>query len=511
MSELTRNPDILTCLANLSNDEVFTPPEVANAMLDLIPEDFWKDPNVRVLDPACKSGVFLREAAKRFLKGEEEAIPDLKERIDHIFHKQLFGYAITELTSHLSRRTVYCSKTANGKYSVTPFKSENGNIAFSRVEHTWEDGKCKYCGASQEVFDKGAEAETHAYKFIHLTSQQIKDLDMKFDLIIGNPPYQLNDGGSGTGISAKPIYHLFVEKAKQLRPRYLCMIIPSRWFAGGKGLDDFRESMLNDPHIRIINDFMSSKDCFPGVNIAGGVNYFLWDRDNAGECTINNCTSNGVESTEKRTLNEFNVLIRDNRAVNIIHKFQKSKDPCLTDNTYKRNPFGFSSSERGAKSPDSIDSKKMIKLISSEGVGYINKDDVKKCISEIDNYKVTIGKVVPSNGEVDTNPADGYKVITTPRIIEPGVIHTESYLLLHGFKNKTEADYFAHYMTLKFPRFMMKQTLSSMNISSENFRFVPFLSYDHKWTDEELYERYGLDDNERKTIEATIRSMDMEK
>lgn len=301
MPDLIRNPDILTCLANLSNDEVFTPPEVANAMLDLIPEDFWKDPNVRVLDPACKSGVFLREAAKRFLKGEEEAIPDLKERIDHIFHKQLFGYAITELTSHLSRRTVYCSKTANGKYSVTPFKSENGNIAFSRIEHTWEDGKCKFCGASQEVFDRGAEAETHAYKFIHLTSQQIKDLDMKFDLIIGNPPYQLADGGNSS--SASPIYQKFIQQAKLLKPRYLTMIIPSRWFAGGKGLDEFRAEMISDKRIRSLDDFLNASDCFgTGVEIKGGVCYFLWDRDNKGKCNVTTHINRTITSVAERYL-----------------------------------------------------------------------------------------------------------------------------------------------------------------------------------------------------------------
>lgn len=277
MPNLIRNPDILTCLANLSNDEVFTPPEIANALLDLVPNDFWKDPNVKVLDPACKSGVFLREAAKRFIEGEKEAFPNLKERVEHIFHKQLFGYAITELTSHLSRRTLYCSKNPKGKYSVTSFNKDGGNIAFSRVEHTWKDKKCELCGAARDTYDRGEEYETYAYKFIHLTPQRIKELNMKFDLIIGNPPYQLSTGGFGR--QAKPIYQLFVEQAKKLKPRYLTMIIPSRWFSGGLGLDEFRKAMLSDRHITKIVDYPNPNEVFSGVDIPGGVCYFLRERE----------------------------------------------------------------------------------------------------------------------------------------------------------------------------------------------------------------------------------------
>lgn len=509
MSEVNHNPDVLTCLANLSNDEVFTPPEVANAVLDMLPSELWSNPNTKILDPATKSGIFLREAAKRLIDGLADKIPDLQERIDHIMHKQLYGYAITELTAHLSRRSLYCSKTANGPYSITTFKTDHGNVLYRRVEHKWAGDKCAYCGASKGALDRGADMETHAYQFIHMNERTQKELtDMKFDLIIGNPPYQLADGGSGTGISAKPIYHLFVQQAKKLRPRYISMIIPSRWFAGGKGLDQFRDEMLADRHIRHIVDYMSSKDCFPGVNIAGGVNYFLWDRDNLGDCTIDNCSAHYDTVSSTRPLNEFSILVRDNRAVDIIHKFQKSHDPCLTDHTYKRNPFGFESSCRGEKTP--ISGVECVKLISSAGEGYIKRSDVHKAVSEIDRYKVTIGKVVPSNGEVDTNPLDGYKVTTASRIIGPKHVHTETYLLLHGFDSIEFAQNFASYMRLKFPRFMMKQTLSSMNISSENFKYVPFLDYSKKWSDQELYKRYGLTLSEINLIESCIREMPAE-
>ena len=303
--QVNYNPDVLTCLANLSNDEVFTPPELVNQILDMLPSDLWQNQTAKFLDPVTKSGVFLREIAKRLNAGLAEQIPDQQTRLNHIFKNQLYGIAITELTSLLARRSVYCSKKANSQLSIcTEFDNGQGNILFDRIQHTWQSRKCIYCGASQEVYSRSDDLESHAYQFIHTDKpQDFFGTDMKFDVIVGNPPYQLNDGG-GTGSSAIPIYHKFIQQAKKLKPRYLYMIIPARWFTGGRGVDDFRAEMLNDKRIKEIHDFPNASDCFPGVEIKGGVCYFLWDKAYSGKCKVHTHRGNEIASVDERNLLE---------------------------------------------------------------------------------------------------------------------------------------------------------------------------------------------------------------
>ena len=201
-----RNPDVLTCIANLSNDEVFTPPELANRMLNNLAEawaannkgaNIWADKSVKFLDPCTKSGVFLREITTRLTGGLEQEIPNLEKRVDHILTRQVFGIGITQVTSLLARRSVYCSKHATGKHSIAKsFTSDDGNIWFKRLKHTWEDNRCCFCGAPKEIFDRKGNLETHAYAFIHTDNiktrlAEIYGGNMQFDVIIGNPPYQM--------------------------------------------------------------------------------------------------------------------------------------------------------------------------------------------------------------------------------------------------------------------------------------------------------------------------------
>lgn len=497
------NPDVLSCLANLSNDEVFTPPEVVNQMLDLLPQEIFTNPDTTFLDPACKTGVFLREIAKRLIKGLEPQIPDLQERIDHIFQKQLYGIAITELTSLLSRRGLYCSKYPNSEFSVTRFddKHADGNIRFIKgIKHGWQKGKCVYCGASEEQYERSTDLETHAYEFIH-TMKPEEIFKMKFDVIIGNPPYQLSDGGNG--VSATPIFQHFVSQAIKLNSRYVSMIIPARWYAGGKGLNDFREMMLSDKHMKNLVDYESSKDCFAGVNIAGGICYFLRDREYTGDCEITNVVSTG-NTIAKRPLDEFPILIRSNLAVSIVHKIIDSGVDVWSNHAYPRNPFGFATNYRGREDRRKND----IEILSSVGFRYVDRNDVKKNTDIIDHYKILIGRLVPSNGELDVDPKDGYKVITDTRIIGPGQINTETYLDIGVFKTEQEALNFEKFLKSKLPRFLLRQAISSLNVTRECFRFVPCEDFTEEWTDEKLYKKYGLTEEEIAFVESTIRPME---
>ena len=492
------NPDVLTCLANLSNDEVFTPPVVVNRMLDLLPAELWRNPDARFLDPVSKTGVFLREIAKRLMEGLSERIPDRQQRADHIFTRQLFGLAITELTALLSRRSVYCSKQANGPYSVcSAFHDADGNIRFRCTEHSWQNGRCRYCGASREVYDRDDTLESHAYEFIHTENPETIFPDMKFDVIIGNPPYQLSDGGNGA--SASPLYHRFVRQAQKLKPRYLTMIIPSRWFGGGKGLDDFRREMLNDNHIRVLVDYENASDCFPGVDIAGGVCYFLWDRDNPGLCDVVNIRNNETMHSV-RALNEFDTFIRHDQAASIVRKVCAFGEPMMSNMVSSRKPFGLPTVARPQESGD-------ILLRWQNGEGPYRRNEITVGRELIDKWKVITSYVGYDHAG---NPGkDGKRrVFSKIDILPPGTICTETYLVVGSFDSEQEAKNLVAYMKTLFFRFLVAQCMYSHHITKEAYRLVPIQDFSQSWTDEKLYAKYGITDEEIKFIESMVRPME---
>lgn len=495
------NPDVLTCLANLSNDEVFTPPTVVNAMLDMLPQELFRDKNTTFLDPVCKTGVFLREIAKRLIDGLAEEIPDLQERVEHIFKHQLYGIAITEMTSLLSRRSVYCSKYPNSRYSVVTFPDAEGNIRYKSLGHTWKDGKCVFCGASEKEYKRDEALESHAYEFIHTVHPE-RIFDMKFDVIIGNPPYQLDTGGAGK--QAKPIYNLFVEQAKKLNPKHLIMIIPSRWFAGGMGLDKFRDSMMADNHITRIVDFANAKDCFPQNSISGGVCYFLRERDVTGDCEFSN-VSNGITNTVTRPLNEFPVLVRYNEAVSILHKVLHKKQEMLDSIVSPLMPFGLSTNYRGTSE---YDEKHTLALHSSAGITYVGKGDISKGVELIDKYKILMSK---TSAEHAGEPGkDGsFRVLTSSlKVIGPNEVCTHSYFVIGAYDNLETATHLYSYLRTKFVRFMILLAMSSINLSKLVFPFVPMQDFSKLWTDEELYAKYGLTEEEIAFIESMIKPME---
>jgi len=323
---------------------------------------------------------------------------------------------------------------------------------------------------------------------------------MTSDEISGNPPYQLGDGGNAA--SAMPLYHLFVEQSKRLHPKYLLMIIPARWYAGGRGLETFRETMLKDKRIKHLTDYADSSECFPGVNIAGGVCYFLWDCNYNGNCEVRNITK-GNEFTIERSLSEYHVFVRSNFAIKLIRKIQEKDFKSLSSIVYSSNPFGFRTYVRG----ESMEFPGATKLITSEGIGYVKRHDITKCQEAIDKYNVILTRAMSGGNKPGS---DGkYQIIpSTMRVMLPNEICAETYICIGAFETQEEGLNLHSYLSTMFARFLMLQAMTGIMINKDAFQFVPLQDFSKPWTDEELYKKYGLTDEEIQFIESMIRPME---
>lgn len=533
--------DLLETITNVGNDEVFTPRKTVTMMLDSLPEEVWHNPDYKWLNPATKNGVFEREIAIRLNEGLKDIIPDEETRKKHILQKMIYAYGQTKFTSNVARRTLYYCSQANRQcdgikdegdghyvngYAIgngTWFNDAEGNIKTPKAEHWFEGSKgkkkCKFCGIGEDSkYVDPLQREQYAYEFIHFDASNLRykikhdffegETTMKFDIIIGNPPYQLNDGG-GTGDSAKPIYNMFVEKAIELSPKYLSMIIPARWYSGGKGLDDFRNKMLNDDRISEIHDFPETKDVFPMKNIRGGVCYFLWDRDHKDNCKVFNHKGNSVSVKERPLLeNGAETFIRYNEAISILNKIQRFKESTLDERVSSRLPFGIPSNFEDYNAKPSSEYNVILfrsdRSKTSLKKCYIKEKDIVKNIEWKDRIKVLVSKASPGGDEYP------HSIISMPRIAGKNSVCTETYLIVDFVENFEQANHLVNYMKTKLFRFLMSLIKNTQNISKGVFAFVPVQNYDEDWNDRKLYDKYGITEDEVKFIEKLIKDVSSE-
>ena len=511
-----RNPDVLTCIANLSNDEVFTPPEFANRMLDTLAAawaadhggaNLWADRTVRFLDPCAKSGVFLREITSRLTTGLASEMPDLQQRVDHILTQQVYGIGITGLTSLLARRSLYCSKHANGKHSIArSFASDAGNIWFERLQHTWGDTKCEFCGAPKVILDREAGRENYAYAFIHTNDIKARIAElfggaMQFDVIIGNPPYQMKGGAGGTSDSS--IYHLFVEQAKNLAPKYLAMVVPSRWLAGGRGLDEFRKEMLSSHKLLRLVDFPVSREVFPNVEVKGGICYFLWAETHDGPCDVT-VVRGDEETTTSRQLDEFDVFVRDPRAVGILRKVLKAGERPITDILTADTPFGIATNFDGFHDEQKSEDIALHYVRSGKrAIGFVPRSTITKNAALIDKWKVLVPEAGSDGGQKIPD-----SVLGKPWLSSPPSVATQTFLAF-WVASEEEARSLESYYCTKFFRHLVSLRKLTQHALRSTYSWVPVQAWNRQWTDEMLYKKYWFTIEEIDYIESVIRPMDL--
>lgn len=563
--DYVENFDILETITNVGNDEVFTPRKTVDMMLNCLPEEVWHNPNYKWFNPATKNGVFEREIAIRLDKGLEDIIPNIEQRKKHILQNMIYSLGQTKFTSNVARRTVYYCSDANRKcdglkapdghyvngYAIgngTWFNNKEGNIKTPNTNHTFVDDKdrimsesnigderkkykCKYCGISgASKYNDKNQRETYAYEFIHVDQLNLQsylqnrffggDKTMKFDIIIGNPPYQLSDGGAQA--SAKPIYNLFIEQAKFLNPKYLCMIIPSRWMIGGKGLDDFRENMINDKRFRELHDFINPKTCFPNNDIKGGVCYFLWDKDYDGMCNIYTYTSNEVRKSIRYLKEEgIDIFIRDEILINIMKKVMACSEDTFDSIVSARKPYGLEAETMLSASKYGLPEFSTEKI--ADGYEILGLGEKMKRVWKYLPLNYPIPKKSPCLFKFKVFIAEAYgcgaigEIPSTPVLSTPRQLSTETFLEIGPFDTRLEAENVIKYIKTKFFRALVGIQKQTQHTTQKVYRFVPILDFSSNksidWSqpisniDKQLFSKYKLSNEEIEFIEKHIQEM----
>ena len=455
--------------------EVLTASKEVEAMLELV-KDMLDTPDKTFLEPACGDGNFLTAILKRKLTNQNN-----KEETILSALKSIYGVDLLEDNVLTARKRMlevvlsYCP----------PKPSEN---FIKEIKNILENNIVCKDFLKDNIF-----------------------IGRKFDVIIGNPPYQKIDGG-GTGDSAKPVYHIFIRKAKNLKPGYIVMIVPSRWMKGGKGLSEFRREMINDRRLKIIHDFENGQICFPKLHIDGGVCYFLWSKDYNGEAEYHHYALDGTNSVTKRFLkNEFSdTVIRDYRQISIIEKAAKPNEDKFSSIVYSRNPYGFcadlfNAPERypNIRVCEKTDGNyKIYGIKGKKGgakrvIGYVQPSEVTKNKEEAVNYKLFFSKAYTTTSTVP------------PEIIigKPKEVCTETFLQIGNFRTETETKSCLSYIKTRFFRALLFFNRHSLNISKKSFELIPIQDFSEEWTDEKLYTKYGLKQNEIDYINALIKPM----
>ena len=414
-----------------------------------------------------------------------------------IFRKKCDAYRVEELTPELET-DIWNKTVAENVYVVCKTKMARsitkrtlvGYTDSSINAHAFDDLLNQISGGKVDSF---IEKIKRGSTFRGNNTEK----DMKFNAVVGNPPYQVMDGGSKA--SATPVYDKFVEIAKRIKTEYVSMIIPAKWYNGGKGLDDFRSKMLNDTKMKKLVDFADSNDCFNGVDIAGGVCYFLWDDIHSGLCSVVNI-NNGEAVRQERDLSEYRTFIRDSKALPIIEKVKSINTEFFNSKVSSRKPFGLATSVKPTSTGD-------ITLRFSGGRGLYNSSDITVGCDWINKWKVITSYLTYDHaGRADKEGRR--RIISTLEVLAPQEICTETYVVIDAFDTENEAINLLGYIKTKFARFLIMQLTSTQHITKSNYAFVPVLDFSKPWTDADLYAKYGLTEDEIAFIESMIKPME---